>query len=170
MDKPSIALITILSLLPSNLARAESSIGVGAGIPYGFIGFNVNYAISEKLDLTLGLGETVFAGSGKAIGLRYYPNPGDSGLRYSLIYGTNVIIQEDDCFLIVFCDGDSSYEGYNLGVGWSSRDAAGGWDVDLIVILTSEAEDRIDELQSRGDSIDDIDLPDLKISIGYHWR
>lgn len=169
MSKKLFVLIFLLafSIWPCRILAA-TSIGVGFGIPYGIFGFNVNYSISKKVDLTLGYGEFLFIkGSAKAIGIRYYPNSDQSSLRYSLIYGTNAFINEDDC---TFCFDSSPYEGLNIGLGWSSESKGSGWDFDLILILTSGAEDRIDELQELGDPINDADIPSLSISFGYHWH
>jgi len=150
-----------------NLLLAETSFGVGMGTPYGILGVNVDFEISKKMDFTLGFGGTIFTGSGKAIGIRYYPNPEKSRLRYSLIYGTNFFIHEDDC---IFCGDSASYEGFNISMGWGSKSNDSGWDFDLILKLTSEAEDRIKELQDLGDTIDDADIPSLSFSLGYHWN
>jgi hypothetical protein len=162
-------LILLLAFLPC-YASAATSFGIGAGIPYGgVLGVNIDYTLTKNLDLTIGYGETIFAGTGKAIGLRYYPNPSESKLRYSLIYGTNAIIQDSDCALFIFCDDNSSYEGFNLSVGWGSRDEKRGWDFDFILILTSDAWDEIEKLRKAGDSIKNNTDPRLTISFGYHW-
>ena len=145
-------------------------IGLGVGIPYGYFGLNIQHPISSHTDFTFGFGST-FGGTAANIGARYYPNSTDSGLRFTFLYGTNGVVREEDCGILSFlpCGDFSTHEGFSIGLGWGSNHSDEGWDFDILYILTSDAFDRVEELEDRGDDVDGPSDPYLSFSFGYHW-
>lgn len=133
------------------------SVGVGVGIPYGLIGANINYPVSESFDLTIG------AGLGFSAGIRYWLSNATDGLRLTFVYGSNTVIDDP------ITDKLETYDDFNFGVGYGSR--SGGWDFDLIYMIASDdAKTRIEELETQGYRLSSGDAEDqFKISFGYHW-
>ncbi|MEM7561816.1 MAG: hypothetical protein AAF353_02070 [Pseudomonadota bacterium] len=150
--------------------RSQPRFGLGAGIPYGFVGMNLDYPLSEKTDASFGLGST-FGGSAYSLGLRYYPDPTQSKLRFSILYGTNVVILEDDCGIpfLPYCGEFSNHPGLSLGIGIGQASQRSGWDLDLIYVITSQGFDRVEDLEDRGESVTGPTDSFLTISFGYHW-
>ena len=164
--KKLLYLLLLISLSPS--ASSETSIGTGLGIPYGMLGIGLSHTASEKVDLTVGLGTTVVDGSAYSIGGRYYPKDSDSGLRFSALYGTNAIIVRDDiCPSCVFSEYEA-FEGLTFGVGWGPRASQTGWNIDLMIIATSKAYARDEELRSQGFQ-SYADGTRVALAAGYHW-
>ena len=161
--------LILMALLPFNVS-ADTSIGAGFGVPYGIMGMNIQHALSEDVEASFGLGTSLFAGTAMSIGMRYFPLA-DSGLRLSVIYGANAVLNDPGIGCIGFyCDDSTLYSGINIGVGWGNRSNQSGWDIDLIYLATSGAFSRADELKSQGYSFIDGDTgPTLKFSFGYHW-
>ncbi len=163
--KKEIIVLMFLSFI-SMQSKAEFSIGLGLGVPYGVLGTNLNYSINEKIDVSVGIGSTIVAGMGTSIGARFYPMGSESGLRFSLFHGTNAILEEPSCAV---CDDFESYKGWNVGVGWDWSRYDGGWDLDVIYIMTSKAFDRADELEKNGNKVSGSTEPGVRFSVGYHW-
>jgi len=140
---------------PDNLSSAFH-FGVGFGVPYGLIGANLNYRLSDAFDLTLGVGY------GLGGGVRYHPLADKREFRLTLYYGDNTVIDDP------ITDKYETYSDVSIGIGYGSLD--GGWDFDLVYIFIPEdAKDRIDELESMGYTVSGDTGNTIKFSVGYHW-
>lgn len=160
--------------------QGNTSIGLGLGIPYGGLGVNVAHGITDQLEFSGALGAG-FDDLGWSIGGRYFFTPssqGDSGFRASLLYGTNGYVEVWECtthYSSSFsysgtCETEyKSFEGLNLGLGWGHRAGESGWNIDLIVILTSGMDDEIDRLEDKGIKVEEEGSSRLKLSFGYLW-
>ena len=132
------------------------TVGAGLGIPYGVVGVNFNYPISQSFDFMAGLG------LGAGVGFRYRPSIDNEKLRFTFMYGTNVAIDD------LSRDELETFPGFNIGLGVGSR--SGGWDLDLIyMFISDEAKDRVTELESQGSAVDGSTDNQIKLSFGYHW-
>jgi hypothetical protein len=130
------------------------NVGVGFGIPYGTLGFNLEFNLVPYLSLTGGLGTTIFTGVGYNIGLKgYLRKPGPVWRpRISAYYGINGLSAED------FNHPDNEkYSGITAGLGQIFLWQQHGFDLDLMYIVTSGLWDE----QEEGGRI--------KISIGYRY-
>ncbi|MEE9463981.1 MAG: hypothetical protein V3W14_00220 [Candidatus Neomarinimicrobiota bacterium] len=169
---------SILTYQLSEVSRIETipmkkagSLGVGLGIPYGVIGANIEYALENNINLTAGIGTTVFAGSGYNVGVKYYlKDIGYTGRpRISAYYGTNALIA-----VTVFGGEDinETFSGLTLGFGqlWMWGDSKKhGLDLDLMYLLTTGSYDeRKEEIEDQYYTTLE-DLGKIKISIGYRY-
>ena len=158
--------------------QRKTSVGLGLGIPYGGVmGMQVAHGITDQLEFSGAIGgwfvDVLWSVSG-----RYFFTPssqGDSGFRASLLYGTNASVVTRKCTTYNSygaCESDhesfESFEGLNLGLGWGHRAGESGWNIDLIVILTSGMDDEIDRLEDKGIEVEE-DNSRLKLSFGYLW-
>lgn len=136
---------------------SDISAGIGAGVPYGVFGANINYQINDTFGLTVG------AGLGFGAGVRYHPLKEVRDFRMTLYYGANTII--DDPVTNEY----ETYDGLSFGIGFGSL--SDGWDFDLFyVVIPDEAKDRVDELELLGYQFSSGDTEDgVKLSFGYHW-
>ena len=141
----------------STMSLPGLSVGAGMGIPYGVIGANIIYPVSESIDLTMG------AGLGFGAGIRKRLSNDIDGLRLTFFYGTNAGFRHP------VSDEFETFAGYNFGVGYGSR--SGGWDFDLIyMIVSDDTKTRIEELETQGNVVTSGTTDDqFKISFGYHW-
>lgn len=175
----AIALLSTLGNASEN--DGKTSIGPGLGIPYGgLLGVNIAHGITDQLELSgaLGLG---LDNTGWSIGGRYFFTPaatGDSGFRASLLYGTNGYLEVWECtthYSSSFsysgtCESEyKSFEGLNLGLGWGHRAGESGWNIDLIMILTSGVDDEVDRLEEQGVDVEEEGGGRIKLSVGYLW-
>ena len=165
--KKLLSLILFIAVPPS--ALGETSIGTGLGIPYGTLGVNMSHTVSENVDLTVGLGTTILAGTAYSVGGRYYLKESDSGFRLTALYGTNAIITRREECTFCFLPDYEAFEGLTFGVGWGHRASASGWNIDLMLVATSEAFSRADELRSQGYEGDFRQGSRIALSAGYHW-
>ncbi len=159
-----LALVSLMLIMFSSTVVAEeskNSWGVGAGIPYGITGVNVDYNIIANLDFSFGVGINPLSGFCYSIGgkLHFASNEKKFRPRISCYYGTNTMVEEPDDI-----DDFTNYDGVTAGVG--ARIAFGkqhGLDFDLMYIVSTEAD--IDELEDEGYDVSGMD--DIKISVGY---
>ncbi|GAA6144976.1 hypothetical protein [Thalassolituus maritimus] len=149
--------------------ESVASIGLGLGVPYGFLGGNLAFKLNESVDLSLGLGggiDTAFSFGG-----RMYPKE-TSKLRFSLLYGTNAYLEKGECSgSSYYSECELTYEGFNglnLGVGAGPRAGERGWNIDLLLILTSDAFDEADRLEEEGEDVES-DGGRVLFSFGYQW-
>jgi len=132
--------LTLLISVPAMAISDESfSIGVGIGNPYGggWIGGNLNYIVTDYVELSVGVGLLPEA-IGFNTGVKVYLLPPDNNfrLRASAYYGTNAIV-------FTFWE-TITYNGLTAGLGWkysfgSSRRHAFAFDV-LYIISSPEYE------------------------------
>lgn len=140
----------------SEKSSSNFSVGIGLGIPYGIIGANINYQLNDAFDVTVG------AGLGFGAGFRYHPLKDTHKLRVTLMYGTNV------AFRLPVTNDFELFSGINLGVGYGS--ISDGWDFDLIyMVVSSDAKDRVKELELQGYTLSGNTENAIKLSFGYHW-
>ena len=170
---------SIMTFQLENVARIETipiarqgSMGLGLGIPYGMFGGNVDYAVSDKISLTGGIGTSVFAGPAYNLGIKVYLKGVGQKTRprVSAYYGVNAIIilldELTDEFLV-----QETHHGLSIGIGqqWMWGDKRDkGLDVDLILIVTSTYEDRAAEVEDEY-STELTESGALKLSIGYRF-
>ena len=148
--------IIVLMFLVQPLAFANNtSVGLGFGIPYGVIGANISYKINETFDITAG------AGAGFGVGLKYHPLDSIKEFRVTAYYGANAYLSDATTRDIEI------FNGLNIGIGYGSL--LNGWDVDLMIVLTSGIEDEIAELQDQEIAVSDYNDYAPRLSFGYHW-
>jgi len=145
----------------------KNSNGVGFGIPYGIIGINTDINLAQNLNLSVGIGTTIFAGMGYNFGLKYYLLPVNHTFRprISAYYGTNAIVLIETGGWASNEEGES-YKGVTLGIGsqWMwGESKSNGMDIDIMYIASSGLD--IDELRRDGYNIED--PGNIKLSIGY---
>ncbi len=90
------------------------NVGVGFGIPYGVLGFNLELSLLPYLSVTGGFGTTIFTGVGYNVGLKgYFRKPGPVWRpRASVYYGINGMYAKD------FNHPDNEkYSGVTVGLG-----------------------------------------------------
>lgn len=163
---PLILSFLMLPALADEPRKPESGLGLGLGIPYGGFGLNLAHTLTDKVDLSLGFG-TLFEPAWAA-GVRFYPQPGDSGVRLSALYGTNAVLSTVECGGY-YCESEyEQFQGFNVGIGWGQRGRSSGWDFDVLLVVTSGIDDRIDELEEQGYE-PEYESSGVEFSFGYHW-
>ena len=154
--KPDKTESTDNKIAESGNPSSDFHIGAGFGVPYGLIGANLNYRLTDAFDLTLG------AGYGFGAGVRYHPLAQKREFRLTLYYGDNTVIDDP------ITDKYETYSDVSVGIGYGSPD--GGWDFDLVYIfIPDDAKDRVDELESMGYTVSGDTGNTVKFSVGYHW-
>ena len=109
---PAFASIAV-GLVPQNVdgQSPRLAVGLGLGIPYGMHGANVEYAVVENGYVSGGIGSTILAGPGYAVGARYYiKGMGSRWPRVGLFYGTTTVAEG------IF-DDDESFTGLTVTAG-----------------------------------------------------
>lgn len=151
-DKQEIDLNTITNIeeIPSGTI---GNVGVGFGIPYGILGFNLELNLLPIISVTGGFGTTIFAGIGYNAGVKgYLRKPGPVWRpRASAYYGINGLYVSDDF------EYSEKYSGVSVGLGQLVLWQEHGFDLDFIYLVTSELWDYTD---SGGK---------IKISFGYKY-
>ncbi len=130
------------------------TVGIGLGVPYGILGFNLEFNVLPVLSVTGGLGTTMFVGIGYNVGLKgYFRKPGPVWRpRVSAYYGINGMYAED------FNDPDNEkYSGLTIGVGQIFLWQQHGFDLDLMYVATSNMPEELDSGSN------------IKISFGYRF-
>lgn len=160
----SIVLVCILSIpslskplvdfLPEDLLsdiKWESGVGVNYG---GLLGITANKKVSDEVELYAGL-----AAVGAVAGARYYPIP---NVRLNLSYGTQGLLAKEEV------NGDKVYEifhGLNVGVDYVWEN---GLSLGLVYYAYSNMDDKMDEAENQGYTIDRSDLK-VGVSLGYRF-
>ena len=169
-------LLTIVTLSFTTLSAQiikNSSIGIGLGVPYGVLGINGEVAVHPHFSLSAGVGSTLFAGVGYAIGARAYLFPADKVWRprVSVHYGVNSMI-------VAQASGDmpkdgKKFSGLTLGIGTLAMfgdSRKSGFDFEIAYLATTgELENEINKMNASGD-YEHIDMPGkIKIILGYRF-
>jgi len=141
--------------------------GVGLGIPYGVVGVNVDFKIEDHVNLSAGIGSTVFAGVGYSLGMKYFITSPESTVRprLSAFYGTNYVFVKE-YYGTDRDDEGETYNGLTIGVGllfMMGESKSNGFDIDLMYIATTSFD--AEEKRSEGFVFDESN--DVKFSIGY---
>jgi hypothetical protein len=141
---------------PSGSENERFRIAVGAGIPYGAFGSNVEASLIDSLALTGGFGISR-GGTGWAVGGRVYPFSNEQKVRprLSAFYGTVATLEKKDS------SGDSEYKndtGAAYGVGFDWRVKKWSFDFDLFYVDYSMPEG----YEKKGS--------DVKVSLGYGYH
>ncbi len=167
--------IVALSFTTLNAQIAKTgSIGIGLGVPYGVLGINGEIAVHKNFSLSAGLGSTLIAGLGYAVGARAYLNPPEKKWRprISLHYGINsmVAVQENSGDLPK--DG-KKFSGLTLGIGTLAmfgEKRKSGFDFEIAYLATTGGlKDEIDKMNASG-VYEQIDMPGkIKIILGYRF-
>lgn len=164
--------IIICLLSPNiNIYAASFDFGVGAGLPYGVLGANIEYYPSNNLSISAGLGATAEAGVAYDISLQYYLGTEENwNPRISVHYGTNASMK-----IIKICTIFNSYntneeydsfEGISVGAGIKKLWGNHGLVLDILYIASSKFDDRVNELEAQGNIVDE-EGGDIKYGIGY---
>jgi hypothetical protein len=129
--------------------------GVGFGIPYGTLGFNLEIGLLPYLSVTGGLGTTIFTGIGYSAGLKaYFRRPGKTWRpRASVYYGINAVYAEDFNH-----PANKKYSGWTVGAGQIFLWQHHGFDLDLMYIINSPLWDEYPGEYRK-----------FKISLGYRY-
>lgn len=159
-------LLAFLLAVGSPVMAEVESFGVGLGIPFGYLGGNVDFSIIPNwVNLSLGAG---IAPSGVVAnaGLRLFLAPKTASFRprISCFYGRNTYVEEKSYWIIP--DDYTSYDGVTAGIGASiafGQSRRNGLDFDLLYIVSTKAD--LDDLEARG--YDTSDADGIKISVGY---
>ncbi len=129
--------------------------GLGFGIPYGTLGFNLEVNLLPYLSINGGLGTTIFSGIGYSAGLKgYIRKPGPIWRpRVSVFYGVNGVYAEDFNH-----PANKKYSGWTVGAGQIFLWQHHGFDIDLMYIINSNLWD-----EHPGE------YRKFKISLGYRY-
>ncbi len=173
-----ISVIAMMVLLSSSVLWAQgepisssemkkNSFGLGLGVPYGIFGANLDLNVAPNLNLSGGVGTTVFAGIGYNFGLKYFFTPIEQTFRprISAYYGVNSMVLKEYIGWNKEDEGES-YTGISLGIGaqWMwGKTKSNGLDFDIIYLATSGID--VDELRDEGFDVEEPGK--VKISIGY---
>ena len=141
---------------------SNNSWGIGFGIPYGILGVNADYNIISDLNVSFGLGTTIFAGVGYNIGFKYFITAKENSFRPRVLafYGINS--------MSLIGDEGESYTGFSIGAGFQwmwGQSKTNGLDFDIIYIATTGYD--VDELRAKYPQYQIEELGRVKISIGY---
>lgn len=146
----------------------KGSIGAGLGVPYGILGFNAELAVHDYINLSAGLGTTVFAGLGYGLGAKGYFKPiGEKWRpRVSAHYGVNSLIMLDDDW-----DTSEKFAGLVLGLGIQGMFGINrnhGFDFDIVYLATmGDLYDRVDQLEKSGYTVNERGR--VRVSLGYRF-
>ena len=152
------------------------SVGIGLGVPYGILGFNIDFTVANNLNLSGGIGTTIFAGVGYSIGAKYFFR--DVGHtwrpRVLIFYGINSMIYTEIYTEDYSGEVDESwkYSGLTLGIGqqWTFGESKRhSFDLDLMYLATQgDFHDKKEKLEDEGYDITGGDAK-IKISLGYRY-
>lgn len=147
----------------------KGSVGIGVGVPYGIVGLNGEWAFLKHFSLSGGIGTTVYAGIGYAIGARAYLWPTGEiwRPRISVHYGVNSTIAEENLF-----EGEA-FAGLTIGAGLLAmfgEKRRHGFDIEFAFFATrGNLENRIEELNNSGNYAP-IETPGrFGVVIGYRF-
>lgn len=141
--------------------------GIGLGIPYGVLGINLDLKIDDYVNLSVGVGSTVFAGLGYSAGMKYFMTSPARMVRprLSAYYGTNTIFVKEYVGLDKDGEGET-YSGLTIGFGFlfmMGETRSNGFDIDVMYNVTTSFD--ADEKRSQGFVFDEPNH--VKFSIGY---
>ncbi len=131
------------------------NVGIGFGIPYGILGFNLDINLISYLSVSAGFGTTIFAGIGYATGIKaYIRRPGKIWRpRLSAFYGVNGIYIDN-----IDTNYNEKFNGITVGVGQLVTWQRHGFDLDFMYLVNSGLYDKYGDDYNR-----------FKISIGYRF-
>ena len=147
--------------------KGKTTLGIGLGLPYGGIGFNVGNNISKGLNLFGGIGYQL-AGVGYNFGLiKSFPTNVQTEFYLAGMYGTNAVIVVDGA-----SEFDKLYTGASFGLGVkinSVKTEGNFWNLGLLVpIRSQEFKDDEEALRNNPDIILQDILP-FTIVVGYNF-
>ena len=153
----NLLLTMALMLATTSYAETEQnnlSFGLEMGVDNYFIAPTAQYKLNNNIRLSASAGLFLAEESGAFYydtGVFYYPF--GQGFRTSLNYGTHTLYEKTETKASTLDFGDSAsssstssdsfptFEGVSLGLGWDWADSNGGWQMDMMYILTSSADD-----------------------------
>ena len=143
----------IYSQESSQVVLKKNSFGVGLGIPYGWLGGNIDVNVAPNLNVSAGIGTTILAGIAINFGFKYFIIPVERTFRprVAAYYGVNGANFDDN----------ENFSGVNLGVGFQlmwGKTKSNGLDFDIIFIATSSIYDEEEVEENTGN---------VGISLGY---
>lgn len=146
------SIITNIEEIPFNRV---GNVGVGYGLQYGLLGFNLDLNLLPIISVTGGFGSTLVAGVGYNAGMKvYFRKLGPVWRpRASVYYGINGLYAED-----IGDPDNKKYPGISAGLGQLFLWQQHGLDLNLMYIVSSELWDEYDVSGSK-----------IKISVGYRY-
>jgi hypothetical protein len=143
------------------------------------LGINGEIAVHKNFSLSAGLGSTIFAGLGYAVGARAYLKPAENKWRprISLHYGINSIIDVQDSYQNSSGSGSYSlngkYSGLTIGIGTLAmfgERRKSGFDFEVVYLATTGGlQDEIDRMNASGNYAH-IETPsNIRIVVGYRF-
>ena len=159
---------TDLNLSPV-VSYKHAGFGVGYGVPYSGFGFSGDYYLTGDLGATASLG-AFGSMTGYELGVKYFFRPYYKSIRpkLTLLYGVNQSLRIDND------PADDTYEVFNglsvcAGAQWMfGKDLRHGFDIDLVYVVFSGLNKRLDELEQIGWVVD-AKRSRWKTSIGYRF-
>jgi len=158
-------LLAVPSAHSQQIAK-NGSVGAGLGAAYGTLGLNVDVSLHDYFSLSGGIGTTVFAGAGYAIGARGYMRPRTKMWRprISVHYGVNGLIAVED-------EDAEKFAGLILGAGFNQMFGTRlkhGFDFEIVYMATDGGlRDKVDDMNDTG-RYTHMDYPGkVKILLGY---
>lgn len=147
----------------------HAGFGVGYGIPYAGFGFSGDYYFTGDFGVTAGLGAFGYS-TGYELGVKYFLRPYYKAIRpkLTLLYGINQGLKIDNE------PEDDTYEVFNglsaaAGAQWMfGKDLRHGFDLDIVYVLTSGLNKRLDELEEIGYVVE-AQRGKFKLSLGYRY-
>lgn len=159
----------------SSQSGNAGSIGLGAGMPYGGIGINLDYNL-DRITLSAGIGSIVVYDDspGYAFGIRYNLREMNNTWipRLSIFYGTNSVLKIEYYDWYSHYTNYELYTGLNIGFGqqWKwGKTKKHGMDLDLMYIVTSDVFEDCDDLEDVGFYVERRPSR-IVMSIGYRYN
>lgn len=172
-----LAIVTLnLTSINAQIAKA-GSVGVGLGVPYGAFGLNGEVAVHNNFSLSAGIGSTIFAGLGYAVGARAYFKPVGTAWRprISIHYGVNGLTarQESNSSSNSLPYDGKTFNGITIGIGYAAmfgQRRNSGFDFDVVYLATTGGlQDEIDKMNASNKYTQISNPGKIKIVIGYRF-
>ncbi|MGI6198812.1 MAG: hypothetical protein ACOYIS_06795 [Candidatus Cloacimonadaceae bacterium] len=159
---------TDLALTPT-IRHRRGALGIGYGLCYGGLGFNGDYNFTDDIAVSGSIGTFGYVG-GYELGLKYYFLKFDARVRpkLSVWYGVNGIVYANPQGMTKVME---AHQGFTVGAGgelmFGSR-RRHGVDFDILYIVYTTQNKRIEELESQGYPQFGKSIPIL-VSLGYRY-
>jgi hypothetical protein len=150
---------------------SSGSIGVGFGMPYGILGFNLDIQLYRPLYLTGGIGTGIFVTPMYNVGTKIFLRSGNYKWRprISAYYGTTGMMVYEDYSSTT----RERFHGLTAGLGqqWTlGITKTWGIDFDILYIIdNSQLLNRLDELKAQGYTFDFEATGRIKVSFGLRY-
>lgn len=145
--------VLALSLVIAQVSFASESpqpkMGIGLGIPYGFLGVNAELPINNVFSVSTGAGVGVEKPA-FAVGAHLNAPSGDSNLTPRLsVYASNAVAAMEVCEFSFYSNGSCEFEQFG-GTAFGFGLVSTHFHMELLVTNSPAFEDRKDELEEQG--------------------